>query len=264
MDSKTTIHSCLNLFIATVATLMLSLPFASQAAISGTGSDSTYALVKALADAYSGESGVEINLAGGGSSHGAQSCIEGTVDFGFLSRKLKRSEMEKGLNGTSYAMDGVAVVVNPNNPVTNLTLVELAGIYSGEQNWSDDKVVVPFNRNEDSGTREVFEGTVMKGKKFRDDAKISHDQLMLKQVSRIPTAIGYTSAFHVSGGVKTLQIEGIAPTHDSILDGSYPISRTLTLAKKEGASAEVDGFINFVKSEKGAKIITDLGYIPIQ
>ena len=264
-DMNQTIHlnSCFKLARWIVALFVFAFAYQANASITATGSDSTFALVKKLADSFSEQSGVEFSLSGGGSSHGAQACIDAAVDFGFLSRKLKSSEISKGLTGYSYAMDGVAVVVNPQNPVSNLTLEELALIYSGENEWPDGKKVIPFNRNEDSGTREVFESTVLHGKAFREDAKISHDQLMLKQVSRIPTAIGYTSAFHVQNTVKVLEIEGVAPDHSHILDGSYPISRTLTLATRSDASEDVKAFVEFVLSAKGASIIEEAGYIPL-
>ena len=230
---------------------------------SAAGSDSTISVVKSLAEAFQERTGVVIEIGGGGSSYGAKSCLNGETALGFLSRDLKPSELEKGLVGTSYAIDGVAVVVSPKNPISSVTLEELSILYSGERGWRDGRPVVLFNRNASSGTREVFQKVVMKKEAFADNARILHDKVMMRNVSRIRTAVGYTSASGVADTVKILEVAGYDPTPENLLNGNYPITRTLTFASRPDSGVEVEQFLEFVLSEEGASIIQDSGFLPL-
>lgn len=235
----------------------------ADAAFKAAGSDSTFMVVRALAEAFERKAGIGIELSGGGSSHGAKACLAQEVQMGFLSRKLKESEIQKGLYGTEYAIDGVAVVVSPRNPIDSLTVEELQGIYSGDAGWPDGRSVVLFNRNESSGTREVFQKIVMNDGAFSSEAKILHNQLMMRKISKIPTAIGYTSASDISATVKVLNINEVAPTSKHLLDGSYPITRTLTFVFLSEENPEVKQFLEFVLSEEGSTIIKQTGFLPL-
>src|SRR5258708_3228063 len=143
----------------------------ARADIKARGSDSTLHVVKALVFAFENETGKKITLEGGGSGAGAKAAIAGEVTLAFLSRDLNEAEKAAGLVGTAYAKDGVAVIVNKNNAVTGFTVAELKNIFTGQTGaWSDGKPVVAFNRNADSGTREVFQEHVLGKEAFSPKA----------------------------------------------------------------------------------------------
>ncbi len=229
------------------------------------GSDSTLKVFKALADAFDAKSGFHVNVSGGGSSNGAKKCLAGEVELAFLSRQLKDSEISDGLVGLHYAIDGVAVIISPHNQEDTLSLETLAAMFSGEQTtWVHGKPVMLYNRNAESGTREVFEKIVMQGKAFSPKARILHDRIMMQNVNKIPSAIGYTSASNVAKTVKIVKINGVFPSPESLLSGEYPITRDLTIAVKGEPTGEIKRFLDFVMSEEGKTIIAQTGYLPVE
>ncbi|MEW6197814.1 MAG: phosphate ABC transporter substrate-binding protein [Planctomycetota bacterium] len=256
---------CKQWVATTVAILGLSAANAAGGEITARGSDSTLGLVKALAEAFQKASGTIIRLEGGGSGAGAEACMAGQVQLAFLSRDLKEEEKKGGLVGVAYAHDAVAVIVNPANPTNELTKAQLHDLFTGANGqWSDGKPVVLFNRNENSGTRECFQHAVLGKDAFGPKATVKHDAALLSTVAKVPTAVGYTSAGEVNNTVKVLNIDGVAPTPESIRSGKYPICRTLTLATKGAPSGDVKAFIDFVLSDQGQKIVADTGYVPIK
>jgi phosphate transport system substrate-binding protein len=245
---------------------LLAIP-AGSAEIKAQGSDSTLGLVKTLAQAYQQQSGDTMVVSGGGSSSGAKACLANEVDLAFLSRKLKDQEIKDGLAGVPYALDGVAVIVHPENTLQEISLEKLKAIYIGETTtWDDGKPLVAFNRNTESGTREVFHEIVLgKDAEFTPQAQIKHDAALLPAVNKIPNSIGYTSAGEVDSQlVKTLKIGGVEPSIENIRAGVYPISRTLTFATKGEAKGFVKAFLDFVLSEQGQKIVSSHGYVPLK
>jgi phosphate transport system substrate-binding protein len=245
------------------AAALLTLQTPAFCDFKASGSDSTFSVVKALFEGFEAKTGIHVEYSGGGSSHGAKSCISQDVELGFLSRKLKPSEIDQGLTGHAYAIDGVAIIVSPRNPVDSVTMEELSGMFSGETGWSDGRPTVLFNRNAESGTREVFKNIVPNGKAFSPQAKILHDQLMIRNIGKIPTAIGYTSASSIHPTVKTLSIGGIDPSPANLLSGAYPITRTLTFATRTDSGDEVKQFIDFALSQEGSAIIQASGFLPL-
>lgn len=250
------------LFVAATCTSNLGF-----AAITTRGSDSTIAVVKALAEAYQKQSGVAVQVDGGGSGAGAKSAIAGEVQLAFLSRALDQKEIDGGLVGTAYAADAVAVIVHKDNPVTNLTIAELKDFFTGTTPaWADGKPVVLFNRNADSGTREIFQDKVLgKGVAFAASAAIKHDGVLLGAVARLPAALAYDGFGHAGPKiVKLVAVNGVVPTAESIRSGSYPLTRTPTLATKGAPTGEVKGFIDFVHSPEGQAIVTETGLLSLK
>ena len=242
-----------------IATYALSL-CPANAQIAARGSDSTLHVMKALAASFEKDTGKSLKLEGGGSGAGAKGAAAGEVQLAFLSRALTPSEKEAGLVGVSYAIDGVAVIVNKENPLTDISMAELKDLYSGTAAaWKDGRPAVLFNRNADSGTREVFHELVLgKDGKFTDKAAVKHDGLLVGSVSKIPSAVAYLSVAEVDeSAVKVLTVNGIKPTAETLRNKSYPLSRTATLATKGEASGDVKAFIDFVLGAKGQAIVEE-------
>lgn len=232
--------------------------------ITAKGSDSTMPLVKALAEAYQKATGNTVKLEGGGSGKGAEACAGGSVQLCFLSRDLKDSEKQAGLQGVMYGMDGAAIVVNKANPVDNVSVDQLRDILSGKtEQWPDGKPVVVFNRNEDSGTRELIQHVVLKDAKFTDKAQIKHDGVLLSSVAKIPTAVGFTSAGDTNDTVKVVKVDGVAPTPQTIRDKSYPLYKPLVFATKGQPAPAVKAFIDFCAGDAGQKLIAQHHYVPV-
>ena len=239
----------------------------AHAQITACGSDSTLHVVKALAAAFEKDTGKKVDLQGGGSGAGAKAAIAGEVQLAFLSRALDAKETDAGLIGYTYALDGVAVIVNQANSLDDISLADLKALYSGAADaYKDGRPAVLFNRNTDSGTREVFQDIVLgKDTKFTDKAAIKHDAIMVSSVAKIPTAMGYTSLAEAEGGtVKVLSVNGVKPSADTLRNKSYPITRTPTLATKGEATGDVKAFIDFVLSDKGQAIVKDEKLTPIK
>lgn len=246
-----------------VAAFVLAAP--ARAAFSARGSDSTISIVKALVAAFEQKAGVKIDVQGGGSGAGAKSALAGEVPLAFLSRGLSAAETQGGLVGTIYANDAVVAIANKANPVSNVTTAELKAFFTGATaQWSDGRPVVLFNRNTDSGTRELFQEHILgKGVAFTDKAAIKHDGVLLSSVARIPTALAYDGFGHADTAVvKVLSVNGVAPTVESIRTKTYPLVRTPTLATKGPATGEVKGFIDFVLSAEGQAIVSAHGLLP--
>ena len=237
-----------------------------KADLNARGSDSTMHVLKALAAAYQADTGKTINLQGGGSGAGAKSLETGEVTLAFLSRELNDAEKAAGLVGEQYALDGVAIIVHKDNPTANVSLAELKDLFTGKTTaWSDGKPVVPFNRNTDSGTREVFQGVVLGKDAFSPTAAVKHDGVLVSSVSKIPSAVAYASLAEADETqIKILTVNGIKPSASTLKDKTYPIGRTPTLATKGAATGEEKAFIDYVLSVKGQAVVAKEGLVPIQ
>jgi len=232
----------------------------ARAQITASGSDSTLHVVKALAAAFEKETGKAIHLEGGGSSVGAKAAIAGQVQLAFLSRALSDQEKKAGLVGAPYALDGIAVIVHKENPEDDISVAELRKLYTGAASrWKDGRPVVLFNRNTDSGTRQVFQELVLgQGETFTPKAAIKHDALLVRSVSRIPSSLAYTSVAEADEAlVKVLSINGLRPTAANLRDRSYPLSRTPMLATKGQPSGDAKAFIDFVLGTRGQAIVQE-------
>ena len=251
------------LVIALAASVAASQSFS---AITARGSDSTISVVKALADAFTQKTGITVDIQGGGSGAGAKAAIAGEVQLAFLSRGLDAGEISAGLNGTQYANDAVAIVVNKKNSVTNLTIAELKDYFTGAKTqWADGAPIVLFNRNADSGTRELFQEHVLgKGVAFAANASIKHDGVLLGSVARIPTSIAFDGLGHADPAVvKIISVNGVVPTPETVRSHAYPLTRTPTLATKGEATGEAKAFIDFATSSEGQAVVQSAGLLPL-
>ena len=217
--------------------------------------------------------GSRIFVSGGGSSHGVQAVADGTVDIGCASRDLKSSEIDAhpDLVAHGIAKDGVAVIVHPSNPVTELTMEQLQGIYTGTiTNWKDvggtDSEIMVVTREEGSGTRDCFEQAVMKPIKAEiTDHGIIQDSngKTRATVAGSAQAIGFISLGYVNSDVSAIRLDGIEPTVKSVVDGSYAISRTLWMITNGNPDSSEQAFLDFVLGYDGQKIVEDVHFIPV-
>ena len=211
---------------------------------------------------------LEITYTGGGSSAGVKQCAAGTVDIGAASREIKITE--KDLISIPVARDGVAIIVNSANPLTDLTLEQVAKIYSGEiTNWSevggDDLAITVYGREEGSGTRDCFDSKVLKGfgVKIIDTAlaKKSNGEVQIG-IQEDASSIGYVSLGYING-VKALNINGGICSVETCQDGSYPIVRRLYFITQNAPSDATQAFINFCRSDEGQAIVEANGFVPL-
>lgn len=234
------------------------------------GSTSMEKVIGALGEAFEGEnSGVTFTYNPTGSGTGITAVAEGRCDIGLSSRALKDSEIEKGLKGTILAYDGIAVIVNPNNPVADLDMETIAKIYKGEiTNWKEvggnDGEIVLIGREANSGTRDGFESITdtEDACKYRQELTSTGD--VITTVANNPNAIGYASVASIKDTVKAISVGGVVPTEETIKDGSYKIQRPFVLVTKEGTalSETAQKFFAFCLSEEAKPIITQMGVVP--
>ena len=205
-----------------------------------------------------------------GSGSGIKAVSEGTCDIGLSSRNLKDDEKASGLTGTVLALDGIAVIVNPNNPVSDLSVEQIASIYKGEiTNWKDvggnDAEIVLIGREAGSGTRDGFESITGTNDacKYRQELTSTGD--VITTVSQNPDAIGYASLASLKDNVKALTVGGIAPTEETVKDGSYVIQRPFVLVTKDGVelSETAKKFFDYATSAEAAEIISAAGAVPV-
>ncbi len=206
-----------------------------------------------------------------GSGSGITAVSEGRCDIGLASRSLKDEEIEQGLVETVLGYDGIAVIVNTENTVTNLSMEDLAKIYTGEiTNWSevggDDAEIVVIGREANSGTRDGFESVV-----GVEDACVYRQELtstgdVISAVASNPYAIGYASFASVGDTVTAVTIDGVAVSADTIKDGSYAIQRPFVLVTKSDTalSEAAQAFFDYCFSDEGAAIIENAGVVPAQ
>ena len=203
-----------------------------------------------------------------GSGPGIQAVSEGRCDIGLSSRALKDDEKASGLVETVVALDGIAIVVNPENPVSNLDIDTIAKIYTGEiTNWKDvggnDAEIVLIGREAGSGTRDGFESITdtKDACQYRQELTSTGD--VINTVSQNPDAIGYASLSAVGDSVKALTVGGVEATEATVKDGSYVVQRPFVLVTKEGTklSPAAQAFFDYALSADAASIIAAAGAV---
>ncbi len=212
---------------------------------------------------------IQITIAGGGSGVGIKQVGEGLVDIGNSGRKPTDDEIARyGLKLYQWAIDGVAVVVNPNNPVRALTGAQLIDIFAGKiDNWKavggEDRKISLYTRDEASGTREVFwEKGLKKGEVASKANVVVSNGAMKTAVAQDPAGIGYVSVGHIDPTVAAVAVDGVAPTHETVTSGKYPIARGLYSNTKGEPAGLTKKFIEFLYTAEGQKIISANGFIP--
>ena len=239
--------------------------------VSTDGSTSMEKVIGALGEAFEGSnSGITFTYNPTGSGAGITAVAEGRCDIGLSSRSLKEEEKAQGLTETILALDGIAVIVNPDNPVNDLDLETIGRIYTGEiTNWGDiggsDLEIVLIGREAGSGTRDGFESITgtEDACKYRQELTSTGD--VITTVAGNPAAIGYASLASVKETVKALSVGGIAPAEETVKDGSYVVQRPFVLVTKSDTelSAAAQKFFDYITSSEANEIISSAGAVPV-
>jgi len=241
------------------------------------GSTTVFPIVQKAAESYMKQHPeVKITVRGGGSGVGIASLIDGTIQIGASSRYIKTNEIaraqSKGVNpkGTVIAMDGLAVIVHPSNPVSSLTRAQVKEIYTGAiSDWKrvggQPGRIVVVSRDTASGTYEAFGELVLQKQKVRPDALTqASNQAVATTVAKTPGAIGYVGLGYLSEQVKAVSIEGVMPSPQTVLANKYPVSRPLFLYTNGSPQGEVKKFIDYILSEEGQKIVASVGFVSLK
>ncbi len=238
-------------------------------AVATDGSTSMNKVIGALGEAFENNTGITVTYNATGSGAGIQAVLEGRCDIGLSSRNLKDEEKAKGLEGTILAYDGIAIIVNPNNPVSDLDVETIAKIYTGEiKNWKDvggnDAEIVLIGREAGSGTRDGFESITDTEDKCKYRQELTSTGDVITTVASNPAAIGYASLVSVKDTVKVLTVDGVAPSEETIKDGSYVVQRPFVLVTKKDAtlSESAQEFFDYITSEAANEIISGAGVVP--
>ncbi len=239
--------------------------------VSTDGSTSMEKVIMSLGESFQANNkGISVGYNPTGSGSGITAVSEGRCDIGLSSRALKDDEKASGLKETVLALDGIAIIVNPENKVSDLTLEQIAKIYTGQiTNWKevggDDAAIVLIGREAGSGTRDGFESiTGTKDScKYRQELTSTGD--VITTVAGNPNAIGYASLASVKDSVKALSVGGVAPTEATVSDGTYAVQRPFVLVTKEGAelSAAAKLFFDYATGKDAAEIISAAGAVPV-
>jgi phosphate transport system substrate-binding protein len=215
-------------------------------------------------------SGVTVTYDPTGSGTGIKAVTDGTCDIGLSSRALKDEEKASGLESTTIALDGIAIIVNSKSGVTNLTMDQLSQIYTGAiTNWSQvggtDGQIVCIGREAGSGTRDGFESITNTKDKCVLSQELTSTGAVISAVSSNPNAIGYASLADVDTSVKTLSIDGVTPSAATVKDGTYKIQRPFVLVTKKGAklSDAAQALFDFATSTAANDLISKAGAVPV-
>ena len=241
------------------------------------GSTTVLPIAQIMAEEFMDENhDITISVQGGGSGVGIASLIDGTADIADSSRKMSRNELERAkASGVSpyeitIALDGIAVVVHPSNIKTYLNTALLRAIYTGKiSNWSEiggeNRKIVVISRDTSSGTYEAFADLALSGQKVRPDALITaSNQAVNLTVAQTPGAIGYLGLGYISKKVKTVRINNIECTKDTIRSGEYPLSRSLYMYTNGIPEGTVRRFMDYVLSRQGQELVDSQGFVSIR
>ena len=244
-------------------------PAALTGTVSTDGSTSMEKVIGALSESFMAQnSGVTVNYNPTGSGSGITAVQEGTCDIGLSSRALKDEEKSAGLKETVLAYDGIAIIVHPDNPVSDLSIEQIAKLYTGEiTNWKDvggnDAEVVLIGREAASGTRDGFESITGTKDKCQYRQELTSTGDVITAVSQNPDAIGYASLASVKDTVKALNVGGVTPSEATVKDGSYLVQRPFVLVTVEGKalSPAAQAFFDYALSADAASIISAAGAV---
>lgn len=247
---------------------------AADSDLSGTvstdGSTSMEKVIGALSEAFQEKyPNVTVTYNPTGSGSGITAVTEGNCDIGLASRNLKDEE-KNGLTSTTVAIDGIAMIVNTANEVSDLSLDQIAKIYTGEiTNWKDvggaDQEIVVIGREAGSGTRDGFESITGTSDKCQMDQELTSTGAVIQAVGANEAAIGYASLAAVDDTIKTLTVEGVAPSEKTVLDGTYKIQRNFNMITNDSKelSPAAQAFLDFATSSEAASLIEAAGAVPV-
>ena len=218
------------MMVAVLALSMLAGCGKTTGSVTTDGSTSMEKVIGALGEAFQNDTGISFTYNPTGSGSGIKAVQEGRCDIGLSSCALKEEEKAQGLVGTVLAYDGIAVIVNPENTVEDLTVEQIAAIYKGEiTNWSEvggiDAEIVLIGREENSGTRDGFESITDTEDACKYRQELTSNGAVLTAVAENANAIGYISLSSVKDTVKAISVNGVVPSEATIMAGSYPVQR---------------------------------------
>lgn len=244
----------------------------TQEKLQFSGSTTVQPLAEKLAEVYRTQHpGLDLVIGAGGSRVGIQAVQEGTADIGMVSRELRDGEMTDGMEKHQIAIDVLAMIVHPSNSVEELSLEQLKDIYIGKiTNWEevggDDMTIAPLIREVSSGTRGAFDEIVLEDEspvETEENTKITAGEVS-SQVKETPGAIGYVGFGHLSGDeVKVLAIDGVVPSPEAAVDGTYKLKRPLNLLTGPLSREQAQEFIDFVLSDEGQQVVKEDGWVPV-
>jgi len=249
-------------------------------AISVEGSDTMVNIGQAWAEEFMAENpGVMVTIKGGGSGGGIAALMNGTVDFANSSRAIKDEEIEEakslGVDPVKHeiAIDAIAVIVNPENPVQELSMEDLGRIYRGEvTNWKDiggpDQNIVLLSRDTSSGTYEYFKEEVVASEDENAELATSAQllgstQAIVEEVTGNEWAIGYVGLGYLTDSVEVVAIDGVLASVDTAKDASYPLSRYLYMYSNGEATGVMAAYLEWILGDAGQAIVVDQGFVPV-
>ncbi|MCL2839833.1 MAG: phosphate ABC transporter substrate-binding protein [Defluviitaleaceae bacterium] len=234
------------------------------------GSTTITPVMREIAEAFeSANNGLTVEIQELGTSAGINATIEGISDIAMSSRAMSADEQAQGVHPIPFAIDGVAVVVNPNNPVSDLTLEQITAIFYGEiTNWSEvggnDVAITVVSREEGSGIRSTFES-------FANIDEVSSGAIIsqgtggvIASVSSNVNAIGYVTTGVVSDGLKAVAINGVMFSETTVMNGSYIFANTFFIGIRDDLSDNAQRFVDFILSSPGQDVVSAAGYVRIQ
>ena len=263
--------------LASLLALSCLLPAQAKAAdeIVVNGSTTVLPIMQKVSEAYmAANPNVQIALSGGGSGNGIKALLDGLANIAMSSRDIKGSEKElaakKGINPvrTAVAVDALVPVVNPKNPINELSLDQLKDIYTGKiTNWKElggtDAPITLYTREDGSGTREVFvERALNKGSIVQSANVVNSNGAMKTAVAQDKQSIGYVGIGHVDKNVKALVFDKMVPSQENASNGTYKVTRLLFMNTKGAPEGITKAFIDYIYSPEGTEIIKKSGYIP--
>ncbi len=253
------------------------------------GSDTIVNLIQVWAERFASDKpDFNVGVTGGGSGTGFAALMNGTCDIAMSSREIEPKERElsesKGIHPVEFivGLDGLAILINKNNPVNELTLEQLRDIFMAKiTNWKDlggeDRKIVILSRESNSGTHMFFKEHVLRhgDKNSKDEFApqallMPSSQAIYDEVYQNPNALGYVGMGFINDGVKAVSVaidaesDYIYPTSDNVMDGSYPISRPLYLYTNGDPKGRVKDFIDYALSEEGQKIVLETDFVPLK
>ena len=246
-------------------------PEALSGIVNTNGSTSMNDVILALTEGFGEvQPDVTVNYTGSGSGAGIEGVLAGSCDLGLSSRALTDEEKAEGAVENIIALDGVAVVINPENTVTDLTIEQIAQIFTGEiTNWSElggsDGQVVPIGREAGSGTRDGFESITGTEDACKYQNELTSTGEVIASVASNPNAIGYASLSAVDETVKALTVGGVAPSEATVLDGTYAIQRNFNFIVSDSTelSEAAQAFVDWATSTEASDLIAGAGAVPV-
>ena len=240
------------------------------------GSTTVLPITQKTSEEYSKTGNVSIGIEGSGSGNGIKALLDGTCDIANSSREMKKEELEaakkKGINAQEIvlAYDMIVPIIHPSNPIQNISIDQLKGIYNGTiTNWKElggkDSRIVVVSRDTSSGTYEVWHEKVMKKTDVVNKALLqASNGAVLSTVAVNPKSIGYVGFGYLNKSVKAIKVNNIVGTIENGKSGKFPISRKLYMyVNKDKLSNAAKGFIDFILSKKGQQLVKEEGFIPL-